>query len=414
MGYWSDASLCEYTPSDMATCEKHVLDASLLDRLGGGFSEDECSFCEASGAGVAVPVDDLLAIGIEKVQEEFSLAANYGAGLESMGFSYEAGHGTGDALGEVFEGALDDPLLAVVCSCGSDQIWVPESFLYLDAQQRMASTWNDFVATVKHRRRFWFSASSHGADPEKLDVSDFFESIAELLTGPAIAVQLNKGSALIRGRMVHADVNPATFHAKELGSPPVERAAANRMSPAGVSMFYGGDTPDVVVAEIGAHSTYDHAIYGTFTTLTDLTLIDLSNLPPIPDYFSVAPDRLQIAFLHEFVADLVKPITLDGREHIDYVPTQIVTEYMRYFTEPEIHGLRFASSQYPGGYNTVLFCDSTKCVNPAGSALDQDGWPALKAIGEATLNFATPPPWLEFDPASVTKTKTMASIAATE
>jgi hypothetical protein len=411
VGYWSDVSLREYTSSDMATCAKHVLDPSLLDRLSGRFSDDDCSFCAVTGSGVAVPVNDLLAIGIEKVQEEFSLAAEYGAGLESIGFSYEAGHDTGDALGEVLEGALDDPLLVEVCSCGSDQMWVPDSFLYLDAQQRMAATWDDFVATVKHRRRFWFSASSPGADPEKLNVSDFFSSIADLLTGPEIAVPLLKGSSLIRGRMVHADADPAKFDAKALGSPPVERAAANRMSPAGLSMFYGGDTPEVMVAEIGAHSTYDHAIYGTFATLRDLTIIDLTSLPPIPGYYSVAPDRLLIAFLHDFVADLVKPITLDGREHIDYVPTQIVTEYLRYFTELEIHGLRFASSQYLGGFNIVLFCDSTNCVNPPGSDLDQDGWPAPEVLEEVTTKFPSLLPWLQLDPASVTMVKTVTSIA---
>jgi hypothetical protein len=262
---------------------------------------------------------------------------------------------------------------------------------------------------VKHSRRFWF-ADTAIHNPEKLSVPDFFASIGELLTRPEIALKLPAGTTVVRGRMVPSDTDPAGFDAKQLGSPPATLAAANRMSPAGVSMFYGGDSPEVVIAEIGAHSTHDHAIYGTFVTLDDLTVVDLTNLPPVPGYYSIDPDRLAIAFLHEFVADLVKPVLLDGREHIDYVPTQIVTEYLRYFTDPEVNGLRFASSQFAGGLNTVLFCDGERCVNPAGSDMSQDGWPAPAIVGQVQLKFPTAMPWLQLEPSSVIKIKTFKAI----
>lgn len=71
-----------------------------------------------------------------------------------------------------------------------------------------------------------------------MSLADFFASIADLLTRPEIAVAVPAGSTVVRGRMVHAEQDSAKFDAKELGSPPVTRAAAaNRMSPAGVSMF---------------------------------------------------------------------------------------------------------------------------------------------------------------------------------
>lgn len=419
MGYWSDYQIrCEeqgYSPSDQAGCAKHVLDDSLLERLNDKFTEGDCSFCGAAGPGIAVPLDEVLAIGMEKVRFEFTPAAEYGAGLEALGFSYEGGHDTADALGEVFEDALDEPVIAGVRSCGGDQTWVPKAFLYLDEQERMAATWTDFVSTVKHRRRFWFSADNeaiYGADPEKLGVADFFASIANLLTRPEIAVPIPVGSIVVRGRMVHAEQDSATFDAKELGSPPDIHAAANRMSPRGVSMFYGGDSPEVVVAEIGAHSNYNHAIYGKFTTLRDLTVIDLTKLPPIPGYFTADPvERLLLRFLHDFVADLVKPIILDGREHIEYVPTQVVTEYLRYFTEPAVQGLRFASSQLLGGINTVLFCDADKCVNPAGDDLNQEGWPAPEVAEEMATKFPGQMPWLQLDPDTVVKVRTATTIS---
>ena len=385
MGYWSDVDARGYGwSSSMSACAAHILDESLLERLATRFIDAECSFCGAVGEGVAAPVDDLVAIGMEKVDEEFSSADDYGSGLAEMGFDYGSGHSTADAFEEIFEGSLDDGVLAEVASCGGDQVWVPESFLYFDARQVLTGTWEDFVHRVKHRRRFWFLDESQNS--ERLGVTDFFESVAKLLTRPDIAQTLPTGSNLIRGRMVSADVDPATFDAKELGSPPENVAAANRMSPAGVSMFYGGDSVEVVVAEIGAHSTHSHAVYGTFTTLEDLTIVDLTNLPLVPGYFSEDTDRLQLAFLHEFVAQLVQPVVLDGREHIDYVPTQIVTEYLRYFADPPVHGLRFESSQFPGGLNTVICCDSDRCVNPPGSDTSQDGPRASEVVDAAKLS----------------------------
>jgi hypothetical protein len=49
---------------------------------------------------------------------------------------------------------------------------------------------------------------------------------------------------------------------------------------------------------------------------------------PFPSLFDEQRRHLRagLSFLHDFAADLAKPIEKDGREHIEYVPTQIVTE----------------------------------------------------------------------------------------
>lgn len=417
MGYWSEASLRDYEPSDKATCAEHILVDSLIERLHESFTEDECSFCGAMGQGVAVELDALLSIGMEKVHEEFSPAADYGSMLGDLGIAYEGGYDTGDALEYIFDAALSEEVMAEISACANDQGWVLERLLYFDDQQRMAATWESFVKSVKHHRRFWFSELDKSAQifgSEQMSVLDFFDQIGALLTRPDIATVLPTGSTVWRGRMVAAERDPSAFDGKQLGSPPDWAAAANRMSPAGISMFYGGDTPDVVVAEIGAHSTENHAVYGAFTTLRDLKIVDLTSLPPVPDYFATDDrDRLVLAFLRDFVADLVKPVILDGREHIDYVPTQIVTEYLRHFTDPGVDGLRFASSQHPGGINTVLFCDRRRCVNPPGSDLDQDGWPDPEVLDEVKEKFPHSLPWLQFNPETRAKVKTKPTIAGT-
>jgi hypothetical protein len=64
--------------------------------------------------------------------------------------------------------------------------------------------------------------------------------------------------------------------------------------------------------------------------------------------------------------DFQAPVTKDGREHIDYVPTQIVTEYIRHlYSHPEYgvaRGVLYSSVRGVGGC-CVLFFDNDQCGN---------------------------------------------------
>jgi hypothetical protein len=64
-------------------------------------------------------------------------------------------------------------------------------------------------------------------------------------------------------------------------------------------------------------------------------------------------------FLHKFINDLVAPVSKDGREHVDYVPTQIVSEYFRYKFKSEkgsgIKGIKYPSVKDSGGTNLAVF-----------------------------------------------------------
>lgn len=101
----------------------------------------------------------------------------------------------------------------------------------------------------------------------------------------------------------------------------------------------------------------------TFKVVKDLILLDLVNLPEVPSIFEQSDeyllDRAGLIFLHDFVADLTQPIGKDGREHVDYVPSQVVTEYTRYrLTEKlgkPISGIRYRSARTENGIGCVLF-----------------------------------------------------------
>ena len=91
--------------------------------------------------------------------------------------------------------------------------------------------------------------------------------------------------------------------------------------------------------------------------LNNIQVLDLTELPPVPSIFDIPQHSLreEILFLYEFVEDLLKPVAKDGKEHIDYVPTQVVSEYFRYVFEPKLQGIMYPSVKHSGGVNIAFF-----------------------------------------------------------
>jgi hypothetical protein len=67
------------------------------------------------------------------------------------------------------------------------------------------------------------------------------------------------------------------------------------------------------------------------------------------------------------VEDLSKPISKNGREHIEYVPTQVVTEYFRYtyedLTGGSLDGIIYPSSKLSKKNACVLFYDHQQSLD---------------------------------------------------
>lgn len=98
-------------------------------------------------------------------------------------------------------------------------------------------------------------------------------------------------------------------------------------------MFYGAFSLKTAIAE--TYTPDGQRKIGTvarFETVKELTLVDLTKLPPLRGMFSGASRsyRHGLSFLIDFLEDFIAPISKDGREHIDYVPTQIVGEHLRF------------------------------------------------------------------------------------
>jgi len=66
-----------------------------------------------------------------------------------------------------------------------------------------------------------------------------------------------------------------------------------------------------------------------------------------------------VQFLWAFVSEITQSVAHDGREHIEYVPTQVVSEYFaqafQYGDRKRVDGLIYPSAVSEGGKNLVVF-----------------------------------------------------------
>jgi hypothetical protein len=85
-------------------------------------------------------------------------------------------------------------------------------------------------------------------------------------------------------------------------------------------------------------------------------------------------------FLGGFAGDLSREVTRDGAEHIEYVPTQIVTEYLRDAFDagpgPPLLGLMYGSARPAGLKNCVLWVANEGACDPQ-DVPDREGPPWL-------------------------------------
>jgi hypothetical protein len=249
--------------------------------------------------------------------------------------------------------------------------WVEREFYHGDDSQRLKWGWDWFKHVTKHQTRYLFLKPDAELDADDYPPSEMLDVIGSVIATDLEGALIKTGGedeSLFRIRIGAQPFN----HAGEIGPPPEDFATqANRMSPAGIPMFYGAFDAKTAKAEtfdVNVHSGQIMSI-GRFRPTRNLTLLDLADLPDVPSVFDVKAQSLihSLRFLHSFVRDLVQPIARDGREHVEYVPTQIVTEYFRRVFRPadgqSIDGLIYRSSRPGGDRAVVLFCNNEQCVD---------------------------------------------------
>ena len=131
------------------------------------------------------------------------------------------------------------------------------------------------------------------------------------------------------------------------------------MNPAGIPYLYAAFDEETARSETLFNSRRPYAM-AEFKTKYTLNVLDLSSLPAQPSPFE--PDRYnerhEIGFLHRFQGEISKRVSKDGREHIEYIPTQIVSEFFRHRflnVGAALDGIVFPSAKNEQGKNIALF-----------------------------------------------------------
>ncbi|TMN70476.1 RES domain-containing protein [Pseudoalteromonas sp. S1727] len=356
--------------------DKYVCSACVGDKDLGRFIKDngdksQCTYCQSNHS-IVLHFDELMKFILECLSQEYGDPNNVGVAWDKgwVGEVFD----TYDFLDEVgipienmeFQ---DDVLYSL-----SDRQWCKQDFYNLSPELALSYGWKEFVNAIKHKSRYVFYRVQDSRDfrgYEEIAPSYFLDALCNVIESLALYKKIEIGTTLTRVR-IHNKGEKFT-KAEELGPPPLEYATyPNRMSPSGIPMFYGAFNLKTAIAETYTPDGQSKVgTVGKFETVKRLTLVDLSKLPPFKGIFSgVSRDyRHGLSFLIDFLEDFTAPISKDGREHIDYVPTQVVSEHLRFIHKTgegnSIDGIIYPSSKDCGKKAVVLFCENECCSDEA-------------------------------------------------
>lgn len=337
-----------------------------------------CDFCEKFDS----PTIELHKI-VRHIDE--CLRRYYGRAVDQLGYCSAEGGYLGehwDAWDMLDKISIDLPrddgaLFSAIAGAMEDEPWCDYDVGALELDHAMWSSWEAFCETVKHKRRFFFHHSGRD-NQDSFTPASLLSSIAKASEFLDLIKELPTGQKLWRAR---TDIGKGRrVGAAEFGPPPVEFALqSNRMNPAGIPMLYLASSQTTALKETRAHE----AKVGRWSSVRPLRILDLRELPPVPSIFSEEPRALALTinFLHDFADDIMKPVARNNQVHVDYLPSQVVTEFMRDydFAGGPLDGVAYGSTVHRLGWNLALF------VGPVELGLAEPEW------GEA------PPRAFEFD-----------------
>lgn len=355
-------------------CPNCVNDSYLVEWVSDGAEAHECTFCGAtSNEPIAASFEDFVGLIVAGVRVDWSSPENEGIVYETAEGGWQANlTDTWDIISDM---DISDDQEVIDAIVGAIDVWgwVPSDFYRGSESDRLTWGWDSFKRYVKNDTRFFFlSKEKDEFDYDEITPGELLSAIATLVRSgedwSGLVRTIEAGSTVFRVRVDSEEHTSAA----SIGAPPVEFARlSNRMSPAGIPMFYGAYDYETALAETFSPENAEGQTIsaGMFTTLKPLRILNLADLPDLPSVFDATRRQAihSLRFLRGFARDMSQPIERDGREHIEYVPTQIITEYFRrIFRDGQagrLDGIAYESSKRPGTIALVLFCENHHAID---------------------------------------------------
>lgn len=335
-----------------------------------------CEFCEDSNAAKrkSIDINDVIEFIAERIRLEYSDPQGIlpWDSEERCYFGDSVIMSTEELIYDLVESNNQDVIDVVYSAFDDSADWVHEHALRDSPRTTMMSLWGKFSDTVKHEKRFFFSRPSK-VNAKRIIIDgaekpgDILTAISHVSKQIGIIHTVKKGSLVYRARKYFSRENlVVNLHNFGVPSKEISMKFANRMSPAGIPIFYGSDSTKTAFEEV-SHSKGDTATAVKFSLNRDLQLFDLTQIPLPPSLFQESDWHLResIFFLNQFRNELMKPIGRDGHEHVEYIPSQIFTEFIRHrvkYKRQGIDGIIFPSAKRKDGKNYALFCQNDLIV----------------------------------------------------
>lgn len=344
--------------------------------------ETHCSYCARTSASpISAHFSEVFNFILEGIETEWEDPA------ESMAYeSREGGYqgapiydwsdlitGIIEELFEINAYVLDD----ILSEMAGEHSWCHKDPYGLLEEEALSISWRKFSRQVKYQTRYIFSQLPSAVDPMDIDLipvprmlNTLSQELSRLADETNVILTIEQDVEIMRAR-IH-NMWKRYINGLQLGTVPAKEARfSNRMSPSGIPMFYGAFDSDTALLEVIDHKRFTPpwkvATIATFKTNKALKVLNLSNLPQVPSLFDQRMNYLRstIIFLHEFARELSRPINKDGTEHIEYVPTQVFTEYIRHlFRDREgnsLDGIKYVSAKSNQQSCCVLFVNNEQC-----------------------------------------------------
>lgn len=359
---WMQSQERGWDAPDTFVCSDCVEDDFLKQEINDNLGSRKCSYCGRGSHGyIAAPV--------EAIMPSISAALHYyyndpesACVRWDKGYVVEPDTSTEEALYNISLICHDDLFTEIAGSFHND-MWIETAegfWAGIHLSESLQYDWDRFVRTVKHECRYFFSSIKPQDDwSDELSPIALLSALGAMILDLELLRVMPSDTHLYRVRMRDSSAT-RPFDIAQLGPPPNEKANAGRMNPAGISYFYLAQDNETAFAEV-INKPPSTAVIADFKTNEDLLLLNLCDLPPIPSIFDAENHRVRelLYFLINFIKEITQPIEKNGKEHIDYVASQIISEYFaKEFRTPDrqhLHGVAYPSAIRPGGINIVLF-----------------------------------------------------------
>lgn len=350
---------------DTYVCSIHIDDYAIKKNIKESTQKGKCSYCDRTGKVVTfLELMKLITFGIGLIYED---AANWMSYDSKEGGYLGNTYGNYELIQELLE--IDNYELQEDITNGiADLAWSTRNDYYSTEKDLLDENWKLFKEVVKYKNRYLFAQSSKfKTDEDSRRPFDVFNNLSAAILPLNLLTTLSVKTKLFRVRQHNLEEKVEKLI--DIASTPQEYAVySNRMSPAGISMFYCSfDDETAKLETIERNSDKTHISIGTFSGKRELNIVDFSRLFNVSVFDKEKQKYFYVSqFLKSFIKDLSKDIKKDGKEHIEYVPTQVVTEFFRYVYSEEnkisIDGIVYPSSKNVDKNACVLFFDSNACM----------------------------------------------------